>query len=352
MANNDITQIEPLRRPSKPFKSKKNQPELVYQIYRSMILAVDRANAQCPNDKSICIIYRNTSGDRQSDILNSHPDVRADRADLSRILQDFLSRIYEWNESSKWNEPADAELEWYQESVGQQDNEPTTSEPISLSPSQIYSEILKKDSESDIPRLRELILLAEDTQFSAEESEKLGPWLLNYAENYRGSNDPQDEVVVWSAIRTGASMLTADKADLLLPLLEPGYPVETSLVALKMLGRVFEAQPPSDVDQYPSLAGEVLKITDALLKRYTITESSCAAKAHLAIYALAALGSTQLSQVVQIVLEMDTAWFTRRTLRKLRTLREEWNRREVNENPRINLEDGIKAFKAFFVINH
>jgi len=289
-----------------------------------------------------------SSKDGQSDCPNfslGQNKYRIVAAILSQKLQKNLP-YYGWEGYGESDDLTDAELEWYQESVGQQDNKPITSDIISLSPSQLCSELLKTDAESDISQLRELILLAEDTQFSVEESEQLGPWLLGFANDYRGSNNPQDEVAVWSAIRTGASMLTADRADRLLTLLEPGHPVETSLVALKMLGRIFEAQPPSDVDQYPLLAEEVLQIANALLNRYVITESSGAAKAHLAIYALAALASTQLSQVVQIVLEMNTTWFTRRTLRKLRTLHEEWNHRNVKEGPLINLKDAIRSIQG------
>jgi len=77
------------------------------------------------------------------------------------------------------------------------------------------------------------------------------------------------------------------------PLLEPGHRIETCLVAVKMLGRMFESQPPSQTDQYPALAEKVNRIADALLNPYAVCSPESAALAQLSIFALAAMGSTQ-----------------------------------------------------------
>jgi len=191
----------------------------------------------------------------------------------------------------------------------------------------LATEILRPDVESDMPRLREMILVAEDTGFTVDQSRQIAPWFLSFAEQRRDSNDPQDEAAVWSAIRTGASMLTPDAADGLRPLLQPGHSIETSLVALKMVGRLFEAQPPTEVDQHAALVGEIRQIAESLLNRYAITVSQSAAMAHLAIYALAAMGSSETQQMTELAQGLGAAWFSRRMQRKLRQLRDVWANR-------------------------
>ncbi len=51
---------------------------------------------------------------------------------------------------------------------------------------------------------------------------------------------------------------------------------------VKMLGRIFEAQPPAEVDEYKDLANDVYKIAELSLNPHVITASQIAAKAQLA----------------------------------------------------------------------
>ena len=194
----------------------------------------------------------------------------------------------------------------------------------------LADEILSIGAEDPSHRLREVILLAEDTEFTLEQSARLVPRLLELAEQHRDSNDPQDKAVVWSAIRTGASMLRPSEAERLLPLLEPGHSIETSLVTLKMLGRVFEVQPPDNIDQHEPLANEARKIAESLLNPYAIANSQSAAIAQLAVYALAAMGSSHLVTMTQTIRQLAVDWFTRRTVRKLRELDEFWHSQRCN----------------------
>lgn len=179
-------------------------------------------------------------------------------------------------------------------------------------------------------RLRELILLAEDTAFTPEQSGDLSPRLLDIAMRLRDGNDPLDTPVVWSAIRTGASMLRPQEADRLLPLLEQGHPVETSRVALKMLGRIFEAQPPKAADQYTRLADAVCEIADPLLNHYTITSSrSAAIMVQLSVYALAAMASNDTLRITGTIRELGVSWFTQQTSHDLRELQKHWSGRPL-----------------------
>lgn len=194
---------------------------------------------------------------------------------------------------------------------------------------QLTQAIMDPKTQADMSRLREMILVAEDTGFTIEESKQLSPWLLRFAEQQRDSNDPQDEAAIWSAIRTGASMLRPCDADNLLALLEPGHSIETSLVTVKMIGRIFEAQPPSDVDEHPELAKEVCLIADHLLNPYAITVSQSAAMAQLAIYALAAMASSETQRIIEIVKGLGENWFAQQTCGELGELRDIWANRDV-----------------------
>ena len=216
------------------------------------------------------------------------------------------------------------------ESPGGAPSAPEPTDEESRTSDQLEHELLNCDPENDWPRLREIIFQSEDAAFSPEQSAQLAPRLLELAERHRDSNDPQDEPVVWSAIRTGASMLRPTEAECLLPLLEPGHPIETSLVTLKMLGRVFEAQPPDDIDQHEALAREARKIADLLLNHFAIATSQSAAMAQLAVYALAAMGSSHLVTSVRSIRQLAVDWFTRRTVRKMRELDEFWQSRRSN----------------------
>lgn len=215
-----------------------------------------------------------------------------------------------------------------------------------LNSEQLVSAILDPKTESDIPRLRELILIAEDTDFTVEESQQLAPRLLDFAEKYRNSNDPQDETVVWSAIRTGASMLRPDETECLRPLLEPGYSIETTLVTVKMIGRIFEAQPPEDVDRHTDLANEVFQISESLLNQYAIgTSSKSGALAQLAIYALAGMASSQTQKSVEKVKQLGVTWFTQQTLGELRKLRNAWSNQSIAEEPQELLDKIIQTLE-------
>lgn len=208
----------------------------------------------------------------------------------------------------------------------------------------LASQLLGPDVDSNWPQVRELIQLAEDTGFSHEQSKELAPRLLELAVRHRDGNDPQDKPAVWSAIRTGASMLRPNQAERLRPLLEPGHHVETSLVAVKMLGRIFEAQPPADVDRYPELTAEVRRIAESLLNRYAIASSQSAAMAQLAIYALAAMASRSTVGLAKTVRDLGQRWFTEQTARDLRELRQYWSDpiAEAAAEPRRLLDRAIR----------
>ena len=130
-------------------------------------------------------------------------------------------------------------------------------------------------------------------------------------------------------------MLCPPEASRLLALLKPGHSIETCLVALKMLGRIFEAQPPERPDQHTDLAGEVRGIAESLLNPYTIANSKIAAMAQLAVCTLAAMASNETLNIVRAVREIGVSWFSQQTARELRELQSSWNARPVSVAPEV-----------------
>ena len=212
--------------------------------------------------------------------------------------------------------------------------------------------ILEIDSLDDdgrsMPRMSEkLIMLADDTDFTVEQSEKLAPCLLGLALKYCDNYDYQSSTPILSCIRTGASMLPREKAHDLIPLLYAGHNVKTSLVAVKMVGRIFEAQPPDKINGYTDLVDVIEKIANSLLNPWAIEAPQAAAQAHLAIYALAAMASSKVLTAIEKVIEIDANWFTRSTRRDLLDLQGYWESQdeEVAQGPRELLAKAISIIE-------
>lgn len=302
-----------------------------YGSYQYVIPAQDQIIAFIAGMK-ISGTFTSNQGDSQSD-YTAAPSAQLIRKEIDTIsfkvhqIQKELNRGWEAWKSLADEEPAPSVT--IEEQVGGQAVDTETDDVSQWSSEQLASAILHSQAGSDMVRLREMIVIAEDVSFTVGESEQLAPWLLNFAQKYRDSNDPQNEAAVWSAIRTGASMLRPHAADCLRPLLEPGHSIETSLVTVKMVGRIFEAQPPPEIDKHPVLAEEVLQIAESQLNPYSVTISKSAAMAQLAIYALAAMASSKIYGVVKDVQSLNVAWFTQQTLRELRELENIWANRPV-----------------------
>ncbi|MBI2424964.1 MAG: hypothetical protein HYV27_19210 [Candidatus Hydrogenedentes bacterium] len=209
---------------------------------------------------------------------------------------------------------------------------PTVSatESSSMTPSELAIQLLSYEENVNSSTLRELIILAEEMDFDANTSRKLAPFLLGFARRFRDSVETENQVAVWSAIRTGASMLRPEEADQLCSLLEPGHPIETSLVTVKMLGRIFEANPPLELDMFPNLSDVVYEMARQLLNKYAIAVSQSAAMSQLAVFALSGMGSLSLVSAIDQVIELNAPWFAVGVQRKLTRLQGEWLSRSVN----------------------
>lgn len=191
------------------------------------------------------------------------------------------------------------------------------------------------DAQNNWPLLRKLLLPAEDSDFTPDQSAQLGPAFLGLAVMFRGSSDPRDTTAVLSMIRTGASMLQPDQAECLLPLLEPGHRIETSFVAIKMLGRIFEAQPPEELNQHTEMSHVVRGIAESLYNGCTVADSQCPAMLQLAVYTLVAMASSDALPVARAVRQIGVVWLLQQTVYELRTLRNVWEDQTPTVAPEV-----------------
>jgi hypothetical protein len=345
-----VSQFQPTQK-QKHSDMEKSEWKYGYGRYKYIVPAQDQIIA-CIEGMKINGTFEKRA-DSQSD-LGATSDKLLPK-EINAFLVDFIKQLKQqlgdtlnpWEPEYSFDVEEPIKYVAVEEQVGDQAVGTTAEKVSKWTSSQLASAILNPQTESDMPHLREMILIAEDTDFTVEQSRQLSPWFLSFAQKYRNSNDPQDEAAIWSAIRTGASMLRPHDANCLRPLLDPGHSVETGLVTVKMLGRIFEAQPPAKVDEYQDLADEVYQIAESLLNRYAITSSQSAAMAHLAIYALAAMASSKAPQIVETVKQLSVMWFTRRTFRKLCELRNIWSSRPdpVADQPRKLLDRVIQMLE-------
>lgn len=188
-------------------------------------------------------------------------------------------------------------------------------------------DIINSENKYNVPK--EMIHQIEDTDFTVEQSEVVSPWLLNFAlENRDKIKDEDHQYEVWSAIRTGSSMLCPDQVECLFPLLEAGHQIDTSLVTIKMIGRIFEAQPPSKVGEYENIAEKVYDFLNPMLDRYLVVLSSRdGATATLCATALVAMGSEKIYPILEKVKNKE-GWFREYVLHNTEELRTAWQKRK------------------------
>lgn len=192
---------------------------------------------------------------------------------------------------------------------------------------ELLLDIMNPDIESDREYVREIIHLAEDTDFSIEESKIVSPWLLNFALENRDGDDLDD--AIYSAIRTGASMLYPSEVECLFPLLEKGHKIDTSLVAIKMIGRMFEAQPPSKMGEYENIAEKIYDFLNPMLDRHlVVSPGRDGAIAELCTTSLVAMGSKKIYPILEKVKDKEK-WFRQYLLHNMKDLKVAWQSRTV-----------------------
>jgi hypothetical protein len=203
---------------------------------------------------------------------------------------------------------------------------------MEMADEKFYQQILDIiSSENKYNVSREVIFQIEDTGFTVEQSAIVSPWLLDFALENR--DDPDTISSAYSAIRTGASMLLPESVECLLPLLKDDGDFSVSMVTVKMIGRIFEAFPPSKIGQYEHMSEEVFGIVDSMLDGSKLASGCPGAKAELCVTTLAAMGSESVFQILEKVKKQEQ-WFIQYVFHNMEELRDTWqNRKDPVSSP-------------------
>jgi len=191
-------------------------------------------------------------------------------------------------------------------------------------------DIINSEDKYNVPEV--MIHHIEDTDFSVEQSKIVSSWLLDFALKNRDNHDSKDKSTLFfsvsSAIRTGASMLYPYQVERLFPLLETGHIIDTSLVTVKMISRIFEAQPPSIIGEYEVVAEKMCEIVDEISNDSSAKLSHIdAAIIQLCIIALIGMGSKKVYQILEQFKNKEK-WITSYILHNIKDLKKAWQKRK------------------------
>ncbi len=184
-----------------------------------------------------------------------------------------------------------------------------------------------------------MVFAAEDLHFPPELRSVAGERLLAIASTVRSEPEGLDNVV-WSALRRGASFLTPEQVERLLPFLQGG-PVNTRAVALQALTRLFESQPPES--PILSVADRAYQFTTKFLDPDVFAAGEPSLIARFAVSTLAVLGDPRLHQALEQVKALNRGFLTRRLQQELLRIRNSWLDRGVPcDHPAVkNIDDGL-----------
>lgn len=193
-------------------------------------------------------------------------------------------------------------------------------------------------------KTEDLIYLAENKKLSVKRSTRIGYRLLASAILFRDSTNKNDRSLVLNSIRLGMSMLGQNSLHAIKPLLESKCPIRTAIVTVKMVGRVFEAQPPSRINEFEDLSESIQKIAERTLAQNIASNSENAALCQLAIYALLASGSSKALDSVKKAKALEITWFDRQMRLELCKLQKYWSDKTVPEAIIKMVESAITYF--------
>lgn len=174
--------------------------------------------------------------------------------------------------------------------------------------------------------IEDLVLLAEDTQFSPEQEKRLAPRLLEAATVLRDNESAAYTTTVWSAIRTYASMIVPEDINSMAELLtQPGdHAVDTLLVTLKSLRRLLEVRPPATGTADSILMDKVVGVARAYLDPWVIRPGEDAAIGQNTILVLTALGNSDVLDITNKLKSRRVEWFQTQLSRRLREMLQQW----------------------------
>ena len=291
------------------------------------------------------IVGIDSSGKRWSVTANhdKHLDSQSQTAELSSTVQDTQEQsciaeaqgasLLAMDAGTPLPERIPALEEW-----GYHDNDSAAS---------FVLEELKSESVKEPDWLAALIYAAEDLRFdSTDQQNEIADILQNIALKMKDHAPAQLEQVINSAIRRFASLVEEDKADQLIPFLKNTDGLDTRLVALQSVGRIFEVAPLQEDSVTLALRNRLFDMAKKLLLSDVLVAGETSAMAQQAVYGLASMGDKRLHDCVVQIEALNLPWFKQIIQNDLNRLRELWKQSgiDVQESPACKqLESAINA---------
>ena len=192
-----------------------------------------------------------------------------------------------------------------------------------------------------------LVYAAENVHFKdPNQQAKVRSRLRELALELRETSRAGVEHVVWSALRRFSSLLPGEEANDLLEFLDRKGVVDTRMVALQCVSRVFHAGPPSDPAAFEPLAGRVAEYGKKFLDPDVFAGGENSSIARNAVLALAALGSPRLEGCVNWVNTLSRRWLSRQVRRQLQELLDTWKDHDAGSEGSPTFEIVESALKA------
>ncbi|MCX7424173.1 MAG: hypothetical protein NTW96_00825 [Planctomycetia bacterium] len=195
--------------------------------------------------------------------------------------------------------------------------------------------ILNELGKSDLPEdwRHTLVFAAENAHFvTSDQQREACSRLRELARGLRHGRKAGTEHVVWSAMRRFASLLPPEEVGSLLEFLDREGSVDTRMVALQCVARLFEGAPPADTASVEPLANRVAELAEKFLDPDVFSSGENSGIARWAVVALAALGSPRLKYGLEHVKSLDKSWFSARVSQELRGLLNGWRDAGVSES--------------------
>ena len=195
-----------------------------------------------------------------------------------------------------------------------------------------------------------LIYAAENVHFrdSAQQA-KVRSRLRELALGLREVSRAGTDHVVWSALRRFSSLMPPEKANELVEFLDRKGVVDTRMVALQCVARVFHAGPPSDAPALEPLTLRVAEYAEKFLDQDVFGGGENSSIARNAVLALAALGSPKLDDSVARVNALGRRWLSRRVQIQLQELLDGWknhDRESENSSAFKVVERALKSVRT------
>jgi len=175
---------------------------------------------------------------------------------------------------------------------------------------------------------RRLVIEAEFVEFSEEQERELLRMLLPFIEEFRDSNDREDQIAVGSAIRTYVALMDDREIGTLAGLLECGHrgeiPLEIELELVKTIRRVYEANPDAESDK--ALADILFEKASAYLNPNVMPRNVLfGAVALNAVQALVGMSSPKAAEILDRLNRLPFLGFRQQLKRRLNNLTADWD---------------------------